>query len=416
VIKPLLSLLSWLIRMWIIYWVIGALVPAPPRAALEVPDRVVETLHPQVCMHTRLIDEVEEWKIQRTLQLVREMGVNTIVEFFPWAYIERSPDQYDWSSVDRIVRHARNQGIHIIARMGLVPGWARQTPDDPRAERSTLNTLPLDSFDDFAQFAADFAARYAGTIDQLIIWNEPNLAFEWGYQQVDPAGYVDLLRTVYAPIHAANPNAVVLAAGLAPTLEPPGSPNGLNDILYLEALYANGAAAYFDALAVHTYGFTDPPEADPALNFRRAELLRDVMLRYNDDDTPVIITETGWNDHPRWTKAVHAAQRVTYTLDALRMVESQWAWAEKTCLWVFRYPYPTFSYPDNFTFVNTEFQPRPIYYAVQAYARGWEMDGLLSPNPLSARRGGWGVRLILGEKIGSETFVFPPSLNSGWRQ
>ncbi|MBE2270924.1 MAG: cellulase family glycosylhydrolase [Anaerolinea sp.] len=374
-----MSLIRWIIRLLLVVWLIGAFVPAPPRSPLEVPDRVVETVQPHVCMHTRLIDEVEEWKIQRTLQLVREMGANTIVEFFPWAYIERAPDQYDWSSVDRIVAHARNQGIHIIARMGLVPAWARQTPDDPRAERSTLNTLPPESFDDFARFAADFAARYAtrsgGVIDHLIIWNEPNLAFEWGYQQVDPAGYVDLLRAVYAPIHAANPNAVVLAAGLAPTLEPEGSPNGLNDVLYLERLYQNGAANYFDALAVHTYGFTEPADAAPdplALNFRRAELLRDVMLRYDDADTPVYITEMGWNDHPRWTKAVSAAQRVTYTLDALRMVADQWNGTEKACLWVFRYPYPTFSYPDNFTFANIEFQLRPIYYAVQAYARGWE--------------------------------------------
>lgn len=371
-IKRLLSPFLWMIRLLIVAWAIQTFIPAPPRAALEVPDHVVETEHPLVCMHTRLIDEVEEWKIQRTLQLVREMGANTIVEFFPWAYIERSPDQYDWSSADRIARHARNQGIQIIARLGLVPGWARQTPDDPRAERSTLNTLPPERFDDFARFAADFAARYAGIIDHLIIWNEPNLAFEWGYQQIDPAGYVDLLRAVYTPIHAANPDAVVLAAGLAPTLEPPGSPNGLNDVLYLEALYQAGAAAYFDALAMHTYGFTEPPDADPALNFRRAELLRDVMLRYADAAMPVYITEMGWNDHPRWTKAVHAAQRVTYTLDALRLVETEWTWARTACLWVFRYPYPTFSYPDNFTFANIDFQPRPIYYAVQAYARGWD--------------------------------------------
>ena len=83
-------------------------------------------------MHTRLIDEVDEWKIQRSLELVREMGAGTIVEFFPWAYIEGSEDQYDWSSADRIVRHARNQGMHIIARLGLVPEWARKKGDAQR--------------------------------------------------------------------------------------------------------------------------------------------------------------------------------------------------------------------------------------------------------------------------------------------
>jgi hypothetical protein len=376
----LLPYWRWPIRLAIVWIVLGALAPAPPRAPLGSP-QVVETVQPQVCVHTRLIDEVDEWKIQRSLQMVREMGAGTIVEFFPWAYIEVGRDVYDWGSTDRIVNQARNQGLHIIARMGLVPAWARAGNN---AEFTTLNTLPPESYADFAEFVAIFAARYAGVIDQIIIWNEPNLAFEWGYQQIDPAGYADLLRAVHAPAHAANPNVTILAAGLAPTLEPAGSPHGLNDLLYLEALYEAGARDYFDALAVHTYGFTQPPEAAPAfdrLNFRRTELLHDIMARYGDEDKPVYITETGWNDHPRWTNAVQPSQRAAYTVDAFRLAES-WPWLERMCLWAFRYPAETHSYPDYFTLVTPDFQAKPIYYAVQAYARGWQQeDSLWLPSP-----------------------------------
>lgn len=363
----------WFVRAFIAFAIFGALAPAPPRAPLGAP-QTVETVEPHVCVHTRLIDEVDEWKIQHSLELVREMGANTIVEFFPWAYIEGSRDQYDWGSTDRIVRHARNQGLHIIARMGLVPEWAREDVD---TDFTTLNYLPEESYPEFAAFVAAFAERYAGVIDHIIIWNEPNLAFEWGYRQVDPAGYARLLRAVYAQAHAANPNVVILAAPLAPTLEPEGSANGLNDLIYLEQLYEAGAADYFDALAVHTYGFTEPPDAEPGfdrLNFRRAELLHEIMVRYGDGDTPVYITETGWNDHPRWTKAVRPSLRAAYTVDALRLADEQWPWLEKMCLWAFRYPADTLNYPDNFTLVTTDFQPKPIYYAVQAYARGWTQE------------------------------------------
>jgi hypothetical protein len=269
------------------------------------------------------------------------------------------------------VRHARNQGLHIIARMGLVPAWARPDADE---QRTTLNYLPPESYDEFAAFVAAFAARYAGVIDHIIIWNEPNLAFEWGYQDVDPAAYARLLQAVYAPAHAANPNVVILAAALAPTLEPPGSPHGLNDLLYLDSLYETGAAAYFDALAMHTYGFTDPPEATPGaelLNFRRIELLRAIMLQYDSAEKPVYITEMGWNDHPRWTKAVRPSLRVGYTVDSYRWSEVQWPWVEKMCIWALRYPVNTQSYPDNFTLLTGDLRPRPIYYALQAYARGW---------------------------------------------
>ncbi len=358
----------WLLRAAVAWAIIASLLPAGPRVALG-PPQVVDTLKPQVCVHTRLIDEVWEWTIQRSLQLVREMGASTIVEFFPWAYLEPEPGRYDWASADRIIQHARSQGLQVIARMGLVPAWARA---DVEESFSTLNYLPEDSFDDFAAFVAAFAVRYAGAVNHIIIWNEPNLAFEWGYRQVDPAAYARLLEAVYAPVHAANPQVIILAAGLAPTLEPPGSANGLNDLLFLEALYQAGAAPYFDALAVHTYGFTEPPAAEPGfdqLNFRRAELLHAIMLRYDRPDKPVYITETGWNDHPRWTKAVRPAQRVSYTVAAFEYAEANWPWLNKLCIWALRYPAPTRGYPDYFTLLTPGFQRKPIYYAIQSYAR-----------------------------------------------
>lgn len=373
----------WLIRLALFWVVVWRLVPAPPRAPLDSP-QTVQTEHPLVCLHTRLIDEVYEWKIQRSLQMVREMGADTIVEFFPWAYVEPEQGRFEWEVFDRIVRHARNQGIHIIARLGLVPLWARKDPVGNQTN-ITLNTLPDYSYDDFARFVAAFAGRYAGVIDHLIIWNEPNLAFEWGYRQVSPADYARLLETVYQPAHEANPNLVILAAPLAPTLEPPGSPNGLNDLLYLQGLYEAGAAPYFDALAMHTYGFTQPPDAPPApetLNFRRAELLRDVMVKYADQAKPVYITESGWNDNPRWVLAVRPSERVRYTVNAFAWSEEHWPWLSKLCVWVLRYPASTRSYPDNFTLITADFQPKPIYNALQAYARGWQQgEDLWLPSP-----------------------------------
>ncbi len=357
--------------------------PAPPRAVLG-PPQTVQTTQPLLCMHTRLIDEVEEWKIQRSLQMVRELGADTIVEFFPWAYVEPQPGDFHWEQVDRIIRHAHNQGLQIIARLGFVPAWARPQVkasglaalDAGRGEDTTLNYLDEDHYPDFARYTAAFAARYAGLVDYLIIWNEPNLAFEWGYRTVSPAGYVALLQQAYAAAKAANPEVVVLAAPLAPTLEPEGSPWGLNDLVYLERMYQAGAAPYFDALAVHTYGFTFPPEAEPGpeiLNFRRIELIRDIMVAHGDAEKPIYVTETGWNDHPRWTKAVRPLQRIQYTIDSYEWAEENMPYVKKLCQWALRYPAPTRSYPDNFTFLTADFRPRPIYEYLQAYAQGREL-------------------------------------------
>ena len=359
----------WLLRFALLFLLIIMLSPLihPPPAQIQY---TLETTKEQVCVHTDLINEVEEVKIERSLKLVREMGASTIVEFFPWSYIESQEGHYSWWQADRIVHHANLQDIRIIARMGLVPNWAR--PGEP-----TANYLPEESFDEFADFVAAFAARYAGTIDQIIILNEPNLAFEWGYQEIDPSRYVRLLQAVYGPVHAANPNVVILAPALAPTLEPDGSPHGLNDLTYLEEMYHAGAADYFDALAIHTYGLTNPPQTAPdpqEFSFRRAELVYELMLRYDDPNKPVYITESGWNDNPRWAYAVRPSQRIAYTLDALQWAEENWPWAKTLCIWIFRHPTLRQNHRDNYTLVTPDSQLKPIYYSIQSYARGWERE------------------------------------------
>lgn len=344
--------------------------PASERVPLG-PQQQVETAQPLVCAHTLLENEVHEAKIKRSLELTRELGATSIVQFFPWAYAEPERGRYDWFHADRIIRHASRQGLRIIARLGLVPEWAR--PSDPETP-TTLNMLPEASFDHFARYAAAFARRYADAVAGIIIWNEPNLSFEWGFRPVDPAAYVRLLQASYRRINAANPEALVLAGALAPTLEGAGSSAGLNDIDYLRAMYQAGAGGYFDALAIHAYGFRDPPTAAPAsdrLNFRRAEMLREIMIANGDAAKPVYITESGWNDHPRWSGAVRPSQRSAYTIAAFNYAEANWDWVADLCIWALRYPADLLSYPDNFTLISADFTLKPIYYALQDYARGW---------------------------------------------
>jgi hypothetical protein len=354
-----------LVRLMLALIALRAIAPPHVLVVLDPPQHVI-TANPLVGVHTRLTDEVEEWKIQRTLRMVREMGSPWVVEYFPWPYIEPAKGDYNWSHADAVIKHAENQGVAVIARLGWVPEWARE-------KETTFTHLDAAHYDDFADFVASFAARYRGRMDHIIIWNEPNLSFEWGYRPVDPEEYAEMLKAVYPCAHAANPDAVVLAGALAPTLEPEGSPAGLNDLLYLERMYEANAAPYFDALSAHAYGLTQPPDAPPtpdALNFRRVELLREIMIAHGDEDKPVYVTEAGWNDHPRWAHAVRPAQRIEYTTDAYEWARQHWPWCRCVAMWAFRYPSPTYNYQDYYEFVTTDFEPRVIYLEVQAYTRG----------------------------------------------
>jgi len=360
-----------LIRVALVLFILWAI--RPPRVPVVVgPPQQVVTTNPIVGVHTRLTDEVEEWKIQRTLQMVRELGAPWIVEYFPWPYIEPEEGKFSWGHSDMVVEHAENQGLTTIARLGWVPTWARPDPQE-NGQETTFTYLDADHYDDFATFVATFVARYRGRVSHVILWNEPNLSFEWGYRPVDPEGYVELLQAVYSRAHAANPDVVVLAGALAPTLEPEGSAVGLSDLAYLERMYQANAAPYFDALAVHAYGLTLSPDDPPApgvINFRRAELLHEIMVAHGDGDKPVYVTEAGWNDHPRWTGGVRPAQRIEYTIGAYEWARQHWPWCTCVAMWAFRYPAPTHSYHDYYSFVTADFEPKVIYLEVQNYAHG----------------------------------------------
>ncbi len=326
--------------------------------------RAVITINPKMGMHTRLTDEVEETKIARTAQMVREMGAPWMVEYFPWAYQEPSKGHFTFDHAESVIEHAYDQGLQVIARLDMVPAWAR--PKD-----TTSRYLDASHYADFGDFVFSFVDHFKDRVRYYVIWNEPNMAAEWGFRDVSPEGYVDLLRIAYTRAKEADPSAVILAAGLAPTLEE-SSATAMNDLLYLQRMYDAGAAAYFDALAIHAYGGRFPPDdaaAPDRLNFARAELIRQVMVRNGDAAKPAFITEAGWNDHPHWTRAVRPAQRITYSIRAYQKALEDWPWCQAVALWAFRYPRPAVGYQNYYTFVQSDFTPRPIYLEIQRYAQ-----------------------------------------------
>ncbi len=202
-----------LISMFLaVVWLAAA--PPPILVTLGAPQTVV-TRHPKMGIHTSMTDEVEAWKIKKNYEMVREMGAPYVVEFFPWAYIENQKGEFDWEHADAMVDHARQQGLTVIARLGFVPPWARP-------EGTSTSYLDSDRYGDFGDFAAAFAEHYKGRVEHLIIWNEPNVNFEWGQRPPGPAAYTELLNVAYTRAREKNPAVKILAGALAPNLAPPG--------------------------------------------------------------------------------------------------------------------------------------------------------------------------------------------------
>jgi hypothetical protein len=351
----------------------GTATPLPKRT---IPNSDVIPWGTNIFLHK----EVETWKKQLTFKMIQDAGIKWVKQQFPWeeieqprkgAYFDAKYNQSTWDKFDEIVKLAQDAGIRIIARLDRPPEWARS--DKTRPER------PPENFDDYGDFVAALATRYRGRVAHFQIWNEPNLGEEWT-GKADPAEYVRLLKTAYTKIKEANPESVVLSAPLAINTEQ--GPLHLNEIDFLDQVYAAGGRAYFDVLSANAYGMDKPPTDPPSrttLNFRRVELLRQVMEKNGDANKAIWFNEYGWNAAPKdmpkeelvWQR-VTEKQQADWTLEGVQYAQRNWPWSGAFCTWYFRQvgDIPPTKAEYYFRLVDPDFTARPLYTAIQKVAKG----------------------------------------------
>jgi hypothetical protein len=318
----------------------------------------------------------------RDLQLIRDAGFTWCKVNFGWREIEGAGEGvFDWSHTDQIMEMATEVGLDLVVRIDHQPSWAgggfpgNGPPDNPQ---------------DLADFFTALATRYKGRIRAYEVWNEPNLAREWGGKAPDPGAYIKLLRIAYAAIKAADPDAMVISAGLSPTAT--WSDAARPDDWYLKSMYiamGGNSDGYFDVLGAHGPGYKSPPEMNPSevasrqdlggnrfACFRHVEDLRAIMVENGDDAKQVALLEFGWTsdsrpDSPYYWHTVSEETKADYIVRAYRYAKEHWSpwiglmsliyisdheWTpdDEQYWWAITYP----GWP--------EFKPRPAYESVKA--------------------------------------------------
>jgi len=360
------------------------------------------------------LEQYDDEELEAALARIAEGGFVWVRQSFYWSQIERnqvfpknlvsSPSRFDWTVPDRILAAlTRYPQLRLVAVLDDSPSVP---PADP---------------DRFAAFAAAFAARYGAQVDYYQVWDEPNLAAHWGGGPVNPPAYADLLARAARAIRAADPNARILLAGLAPTTET--GPQNLSDARYLEQLYQAGAAPYFDIIVGKPYGFDTGPDDrrvdETVLNFSRLLLLREVAVEYSDADKAVWASHWGWNALPgpsagsgqAWTGApsvwgqTDEPTRAAHTVAALERAQTEWPWAGALILEHFQPAVPADDPHWGFALVGPDGAPRPVYDAVAAWAAASPdaapVGGYPARNSWAAYEGDWRVG-PLGADVGSD--------------
>lgn len=240
-----------------IHWAYTAIRPQPDLApTAEIIHPAASPMGVNTFLELEALPEVRE----QVLVMAQAAGFTHIRQPFTWSDIEihakgdftdrrNVPEGIDaWEKYDNIVQLAQTHNIEIIARLDKPPAWSRSQPPE-----ITGDFAPPDNYADFADFAAIVAERYGAEITYYQIWNEPNGNEEWGIDRpVSAEEYTELLCLTHDRIKAADPDAVILAGALTPTVAL--NWQNLNDLVYLQRMYQAGAADCFDILSAQGYG------------------------------------------------------------------------------------------------------------------------------------------------------------------
>ncbi len=144
-----------------------------------------------------------------------------------WNPANPNDPEYHWDASDEAVQRAVAAGLTPVIQVDGAPSWAQrcQTP-------ASLGAICDPSPADLRAFAQAVGTRYSGrtpgipAVKYFQGLNEPNLSlfflpqYETSGKAVSPYLYRDLINAFYDGIKTAEPNALVVAAGLGPVAVP----------------------------------------------------------------------------------------------------------------------------------------------------------------------------------------------------
>ncbi|HSH61209.1 MAG TPA: cellulase family glycosylhydrolase [Acidimicrobiales bacterium] len=246
---------------------------------------------------------------------------------FDWPSVQPTYDSWNWQATDRVVKAASDRGMSILGTLAWTPAWARGSSTDSKYPPSDPNT--------YARFARAAAARFKWMgVRHWEIWNEPNQAM-WWKPKPNAWAYTDLLWRANAAIKAADPDATVIAGGLAPA---PDASDGsqINGATFVRQMYWAGAKGNFDALAMHPYNYPVEPMYPHPLNAfsSTTPVIHQIMADNGDGWKKVWLTEygaptSGYN-------AVNEDQQADYLVKAYDHVVRSWPWAGPLFYYMYR--------------------------------------------------------------------------------
>ncbi|MGB3716352.1 MAG: O-antigen ligase [Candidatus Promineifilaceae bacterium] len=260
------------------------------------------------------LEQYDSAALESTMLAIENLGVRSIKQSFYYC------EEFDWERADYIIEAVTQSALDLVPLLDGCPQNDFAPPSDPES---------------FASWAGQFADRYGDQIESYIIWDEPNLSDHWGNRPVNASEYAAILSATAEAIRISDPDALIVASPLAPTIET--GPENISDAHYLRSLYEAGVGDSFDIVAGKPYGFdTGPYDRNidhDVLNFSRIILLREIMEENGDGGKALWAGNWGWNSLPStWTGdpsiwgQVNEETQADWSVEAITRAKQEWPW------------------------------------------------------------------------------------------
>ena len=232
------------------------------------------------------------------IKYIEESGVGTIRVPLQWQLIRIQPGEYDWSTVDQLLKIVQAKQIELVFTVRTNFPEEKQKQKHKR-KRGAIEITP-ESLDKkgWVDFVGSLANRYRGQGVNYEIENEVN---EEAFWKGTLEQYLELLNAGYDVIKKADPNAKVLPSAMRCGILQNSQSSWVGEKAWkwhdgwLKPILSTKK---FDVVNVHDYYFPSGITAN-GLTFRSyLQHIHDLMKESGLGDRPIWITETGFVSLP----------------------------------------------------------------------------------------------------------------------
>ncbi|HET6625231.1 MAG TPA: hypothetical protein VFG63_02475 [Nocardioidaceae bacterium] len=168
---------------------------------------------PGPVMHKAVLGVQPNWyRMDELREYMQRLGGGTSWVPVVWCNIEREPDSWDWSVLDRIVDDARSLHVDLQLKLRVGACWLTERGPFWHTGFVTESQMPKD-VDAYAAFVRAVVSRYSPLgVHTYSVENEPNTKYQWDGSL---AQLLRLTEIAASTIRDTDPQALVADWGLS---------------------------------------------------------------------------------------------------------------------------------------------------------------------------------------------------------